>query len=93
MVDRENTGRSQRQQVREWAERGAMRWWEEKAQGGERAQAETGKGEREQRGRLGRGGGSTPIMHVETGHSDSMRTVGNLPEHIHVMGQVHSPKP
>lgn len=32
-------------------------------------------------------------MHVEIGHSDSMRTVGNLPEHIHVMGQVHSPKP
>lgn len=62
--------------------------------GGEgRAQTETGKGEREQRGRLGRGAGSTPIMHLETGHSDSMRRVGNLPEHIHVMGQVLGPKP
>lgn len=47
--------------------------------GGEGAQAKTGKGEEEQRGRLGGGGGSTPIMHLETGHSDSMQRVRNLP--------------
>lgn len=47
--------------------------------GGEGAQAKTGKGEEEQRGRLGGGWGSTPIMHLETGHSDSMQRVRNLP--------------
>lgn len=32
-------------------------------------------------------------MHMETGHLDPMRRVGNWPEHIHVMGQVHGLKP
>lgn len=55
------------------AERGEMRWKEEKGHGEGRARLRQGR-EREHRGRLGRRRqwGERPVMHVRTGHSDDV---------------------
>lgn len=63
------------------AERGEMRWEEEKGHGVGRARLRQGR-EREHRGRLVREGlkGERPVMHVRMGHSDAVPRTGNLLE-------------
>lgn len=65
----------------------------EKGGGEHRLRQERERERQRAEGRAGqRSGGSAPIMHLETGHSDSMRRMGNLPAHICLDATVPRPE-